>query len=433
MRRRRSSTGNSRAARKAPAFEARVAIGEIGARGDGIGSLDNSRCVYVPYSAPGDLLEVAVTGERGKILEIVEPGGARAVPPCRHFGACGGCSLQHISGDFYRDWKRGLVVQSLAREGFAENIIRPLIECPPPSRRRVAFAVQRKKGADKFGFFRKNSHTIEPITECHILHPDLSEKLTTLKKFACETSTVFPEFTLVVTLCDNGLDVAIIGKSVSSDLPGNDYLLLTQAAQEPGILRLSIDDEPMVSFAAPRVQFGPLEITPPPAGFLQASREGEAALARLVIDAASGARRIADLFCGAGTFTGPLASLGSVDAFDLEGPAIEALDAGARGSSLPHAVRAMRRNLFQSPLLAADLKPYDAVVFDPPRAGAAAQASELAESAVPVVIGVSCNPQSFARDAAILRSGGYALQSVTPVDQFVYATHVELVGVFHKE
>ena len=235
-----------------------------------------------------------------------------------------------------------------------------------------------------------------------------------------------------MTLCDNGLDVVIAGDVDIFDHGASAHQELVSLAQETGFARVTIGDEPLVAFRQPSLTFGAVTVLPPPGGFLQASKEGEAALVRLVTEAASGAKKVADLFCGAGTFAGPLASEAAVDAYDADEKAIAALDAGARVASGLHPLTAHGRNLFLSPLLAKELKPYDAVMFDPPRAGAEAQAREIAQSLVPKVIGVSCNPRSFARDAAILRDGGYDLTSVTPVDQFVYAAHVELVGVFEK-
>ena len=237
-----------------------------------------------------------------------------------------------------------------------------------------------------------------------------------------------------VTLCDNGIDVSITGGADIEDLPGSAFSQLSEVARSAKIIRLSIGELPLVAFETPYLSFGGTRVAIPPGSFLQASRQGEAMLVKHlcahIADISGG--RIADLFSGCGTFSFPLAREASVDAFDSDKNAIHSLDQAARAAKLKYPIKAEMRNLFERPLMAADLKPYDAVIFDPPRSGARRQMEELASSNVPIVIGVSCNPTSFARDAAILREGRYALSQVTPVDQFVYAPHVELVGVFTK-
>ena len=407
---------------------------EIGARGDGIGFADGDadQPVFIPYTVPDDVVDAELHGNRGRVVSIITEGDARAPAPCGHFGECGGCALQHVAPPFYKDWKHKLVVAALAREGFDERIVAPAIYCAPASRRRAAFAVKKTKDGVAFGFSRRQAHIIQDINECHILHPSLLEKLPALRRFSIATAGHFRNFMLMTTLCDNGVDVVISGDVDIDDLKGAAFAALSDAAREAGLLRVSVGDAPLVSFGEPQMSFGAMTIAPPPGGFLQASAEGEAALVKLVRGAAGHAVHIADLFCGAGTFTGPLNACGAVDGFDADTGAIGALDAAIRNGAHAHPVRAIRRNLFLSPLLAAELKPYDAIVFDPPRAGAEAQAREIAKSSAASVVGVSCNPKTFARDAAILREGGYVLQTVTPVDQFVYAAHVELVGVFAK-
>jgi len=240
-----------------------------------------------------------------------------------------------------------------------------------------------------------------------------------------------PSFDLVVTLCDNGLDINIVDEDCDF-LPAPEISALVEKMHDAAALRLSLNGEPAIELEKPVVRFGAVTVTPPPGGFLQASREGEAALTSLVMKHMAGAKRVADLFSGAGTFTFPLSTVAAVDAFDADKAAIAALDAAARGANLARPVKATAQNLFERPVMAAELKKYDAVIVDPPRAGAQAQTVEIAASAVKKVISVSCNPVSFARDAAILRDGGYALTQVTPVDQFVYSPHVELVGIFQK-
>lgn len=211
---------------------------------------------------------------------------------------------------------------------------------------------------------------------------------------------------------------------------------MTDAAKVAGCVRLSLNGAPLITFDPPLIEFDGIPVTPPPRAFLQASKEGEAALTGLVKEGAAGARKVCDLFSGCGSFALPLSKAASVYAVDSDGAAIGALaSAAANAQRLAMAVNPVRtetRDLFERPLTADELGAFDAVVFDPPRAGARAQAEALAGSPVPVVIGVSCNPATFARDGAILAAGGYRLDKVTPVDQFVYSAHVELVGVFRR-
>lgn len=372
-------------------------------------------------------------GDRGGIEALLHESPHRATAPCKYFGQCGGCALQHVTPDFYREWKRKLVVDALARGGVDDEIIAPLRSCAPQSRRRASFAVRRTAAGLVFGFNERGSAQIVSIDDCLVLAPALKAALPKLRGLAEAAPARWRAFDLHVTLCDNGLDAAFSGGDASDDLGGPEIMALTEAARRAGVIRVMAGDAPLVMFEAPLVRFGDIPVAVPPGGFLQASAEGEAALRDFVLRHAKGAKRIADLFSGCGTFSLPLAKQAAVDAFDSDTPAIAALDVAARASGLRHPLKAERRNLFERPLSAEELQPYDAIVFDPPRAGARAQAEQIAQSSVSTVIGVSCNPASFARDAAILRQGGYSLSQLLPVDQFVYSAHVELAGLFTKE
>ncbi len=386
----------------------------------------------MPCSAPGDVARISYRGERGEIESLIEESAHRVSPPCPYFSECGGCALQHVNTEFYRDWKRRQVVAALAREGFGEEVVAPLHACPSASRRRAVFAVRRTAAGIVFGFNERASSQIVSIEECLVLASKLANALPRLRALGEAAPKRWRAFDLHVTLCDNGLDVAFTGGDASGDLDGADIMALTGAARAAGVIRITVEGAPAVMFEAPVVRFGDVLVAIPPGGFLQASAEGEAVLTAFVLRHAQGAKRIADLFSGCGTFSLPLAQQAAVDAFDSEAPAVAALDAAARAAGLRHPVKAEKRNLFERPLSAEELKPYEAVVFDPPRAGAKAQAGEIARSSVPTVIGVSCNPASFARDAALLREGGYRLSQLLPVDQFVFSAHVELAGLFTK-
>ncbi|WP_375203420.1 class I SAM-dependent RNA methyltransferase [Hyphococcus sp.] len=416
----------------APLKTAEAKIEEIGARGDGVALIDGEK-IFVPCSAPGDVARIAYRGSRGAIETLIAKSQQRVSAPCPYFGECGGCALQQLNTDYYRGWKRELVVKALAREGFDETIIAPPLRLAHAPRRRASFAVRRTGSGVVFGFHERASARIVAIKECLVLAPKLAAMLPSLRALAEKAPARWRIFDLHVTLCDNGLDIAFLGGDASDDLTGPEIMALTETAQDAGVVRITADGAPVAMFEAPFVRFGGVAVAIPPGAFLQASGEGEAALTGFVAEHAKGAKRIADLFSGCGTFALALSANAAVDAFDSDPPAIAALDAGARSASLRHPLRAERRNLFERPLSAEELKPYDAVVFDPPRAGAKAQAEQLAQSSVPVVIGVSCNPASFARDAGLLRDGGYSLSQVLPVDQFVFSAHVEVAGLFTKE
>lgn len=389
--------------------------------------------VYAPLTAPGDEVRLSCRGDRGVLEEILKPSPHRANPPCHYFGHCGGCALQHVTDDFYRDWKRQLVIDALTREGFGEDIVAPIVLCPPASRRRARFAVRRTATGIVFGFNARASRTVIDIDDCAVLTPDFNAMLPRLRVLAAAMPHHWRRFDMAVTLSDNGADVEFVGDDAADDLTGAERLSLTELAREAGVIRLCVDGAPVVVFDTPVVRFGGVSVAPPPGGFLQASREGEGALVRFVTSHVKPASAIADLFSGCGTFTFPMSAHAVVHAVDGAGEAISALEAAARNPALRHSVTAARRNLFDRPFSIEELTPFDAVLFDPPRAGAMAQATQLARSNVPKIVGVSCNPASFARDARILRAGGYVLSQVLPVDQFVYAPHVEIAGVFTKE
>lgn len=415
-----------------PARRLTLAIDEIGARGDGVGRVDGGQ-IFVPLTAPGDLARVEAQAERGRLLELVEESHFRSPPSCVHYGACGGCALQHVSEDFYESWKRRRVVEALARAGLAETPIDELVTAPAASRRRATFAVRRAGKRVVAGFNERLSSRVVDMTACDILHPHLQARLSDLKALAGAVDAV--SFDLAVTLCRNGLDVDIVGAK-RAELIGRGLIDLAETARKAGCVRISFDGQPLVTFDPPVIDFDGVLVTPPPGGFLQASKEGEEALIRLVDEGLGGARRIADLFAGCGSFSLPLARTRSVAAYDSHAASIGALAAAVgaaqRSGMTINPVRAEVRDLFERPLAPDELKGFDAVVFDPPRAGARRQAEALAISGVPLIAGVSCNPATFARDAALLVAGGYRLRKVTPVDQFVYSAHIELVGLFER-
>lgn len=405
-----------------------LVIDAIGAEGDGLARGADGGAVYVPYAAPGDVVVADVTGERGAIVSIAKEGPDRTAPLCRHFGQCGGCALQHVTRSFEGEWKRARVAAALAREGVAADVA-ATTAIAHASRRRATFAFRREEGA--FGFHARKSSRVVAIEECPVLDPAFAGRVAALGALAAALPG--RAFDLAVTLCDNGLDVDAQGAGA---IAGPALQRAAEAMRKAGAVRLSIDGAPAITLEPPLIVMGGVAVRPPPGGFLQASAAGEAALVARVSASLEGARRIVDLFCGAGAFALPLARSASLSAFDSDHAAIAALKAAAadaqRAGLAIHPLRAEARDLFERPLSAKELKSFDAAVIDPPRAGAKAQAEMLAQSAIRRVAYASCNPASFARDAAILVRGGLKLVSVEPVDQFAFSPHVELFAAFSR-
>ncbi len=431
----------------APTAACEVVIGRIGAQGDGIA--DGARGpIYVPATVAGDRVRVRTVGARGaghaaEVVELVAAGPGRAKPACRHFGRCGGCSLQHLDDGAYAAWKLARVSAALARAGVAATEVASLARTPPGGRRRAVFAAERPRagGAARLGFNVRGTHTVVDIEECPILAPALFALVPALRALAGELLAPGGRTTLTATALAAGIDLVI-------DLPEPPGLAmrerLARFADDADLARLSWRSgaggarsgapEPIVIRRPPMAVWGGVPVVLPPGGFLQASEAGERALVAAVLAATEDAQRrgggIADLFCGAGTFTLPLAAGGArVDAIDGDPAAIAALATAARRLLQ---VRCERRDLSARPLTTAELDRYDAVVFDPPRAGAAAQAGAIAASAVPVVVALSCNADTFARDARILAAGGYRLVRITPIDQFLWTPQIELAAVFRR-
>ncbi len=415
-----------------------LTIERIGGRGDGIGAF-RGRPVYVPFTVPGDAVTVRLEGRRGDgtaatLVEITTAGPARREPACGHFGYCGGCALQHLDAAAYQGWKRERVAVALANQGLgAVPVAMPKLT-PPGGRRRATWTARRTGAGVVLGFHERRRHRIVDLAQCPVLRPDMVALLPALRSLLADILSPGEGAEIAVSALDGGLDVTVAAPR-DPDLATREGLAAFADANDLARLSWRAGDgvaEPVAQRRPCTLAFGGVAVAVPPGTFLQASAEGEATLTSLVLAAVGGAKRIADLFAGLGTFSLPLAATASVHALDADAVALAALRAAANAAGLAGRVTTARRNLFRDPVTARELAGFDAVVFDPPRAGAAAQAAELARSDVPVAVGVSCNPVSFARDAASLASGGYRLEGVTPVDQFLWSEHVELVGVFRR-
>jgi 23S rRNA (uracil1939-C5)-methyltransferase len=406
-----------------------LAIVRFGHRGDGIADTPDGP-VYVPYTLPGENVTVepaAGHSDRRHLVRIDKPSTERVKPACKHFGICGGCALQHWSLAEQHLWKRSLIGEALAQA----KIIAPvgdLIDAHGAGRRRAVFHARR--GAHdllEVGFTAPRAHHVVAIDECPILAPGLAGALRAAWAIAQTLKPAAKPLDIQTTATDTGLDIDVRG---SGTLDAGRMAALARVAEAHGLARLTRHGELVVQRAQPTVQMGRARVPLPPGAFLQATSEGEAALARLVLNYADKANHVADLFAGIGTFALRLAAKARVSAADNDDTMIKALQSAASKSSGLKPIEARTRDLFRRPFAPSELKNFDAVVFDPPRQGAETQARELAKSAVPVVIAVSCDAATFARDAKILLGGGYRLVVATPVDQFRYSHHVEIVAQF---
>jgi 23S rRNA (uracil1939-C5)-methyltransferase len=404
-------------------------IETVGAQGDGLAAGP----LYAPLTLPGELVAASVSGDRAEVADILEPSPERVVPPCPHFGDCGGCSLQHWAAAPYLAWKGELVRQALARERI-ETEIAPTFATPPGVRRRLALHARRDGNQVRLGFKARRSWRLVELTTCTIADPRLIAALPMLKALA-EPFLAHPKSapTLHVTWTASGLDVDVTGvERKSGALSADARTRAARAAATGDIARVTLAGETVYQSRTPMVRIGPATVALPAGGFLQASAEAEAAMGAVVTGAVAGAARVADLFCGVGTFTFRLAQTASVQAIDSSEAAVRALMSAIGTAPGLKAITGEARDLARRPLLAMEMKKLDAVVFDPPRAGAAEQAREIAAGKVPLAVGVSCNVQTFARDARILVDAGFVLTQVHPIDQFLWSPHVELVGVFRR-
>jgi 23S rRNA (uracil1939-C5)-methyltransferase len=409
----------------------RLLIDYVGHRGDGV-ALTGAEAIYVPYTLGGETVEVDdVQGhpDRKRLLAVDTPSPERIAPFCPHFGVCGGCAIQHWQADAYRAWKHNLVVETL-RQARLDCEVAPLIDAHGEGRRRIT--LHARLGTHdvlKVGFAAAQTHDVIAVDRCPILDPGLDGALEAAWALAEPLTRIGKPLDIQVTATRNGLDVDVRG---SGPLPAAMITTLSRIAEKHRLARLTRHGELVLMRQAPVISMGTAQVTLPPGSFLQATTAGEETLATLVEKHLGRIREIADLFCGVGPFALRLAKKARVAAFDSDAGAVSSLQKAAAATPGLKPVKSETRDLFRRPLVAPELRDYDAVVFDPPRQGAQAQSEQVAKSKVPVVIAVSCNAATFARDARILIDGGYRLEGVTPVDQFRHTPHVELVARFWR-
>jgi 23S rRNA (uracil1939-C5)-methyltransferase len=410
----------------------KLTIARLGHLGDGIAEGPEGP-VYVPGMLPGEEVEGELQGATLAGARILTPSTDRVKPPCPHARSCGGCLMQHARDGFVADWKQGIVRGALAGQGL-EAPMRPILTSPPRSRRRATLAARRTKGGTLIGFHARSSDTIIPVPNCQLLHPDLMAAMSALEALVVTGGSRTAELALTITRTLAGPDVLVKGGKA---LDGELRLNLARVAEAHGLSRLSWMDEhgevEVVALrAAPMQRMGRALVAPPPGAFLQATAEGEGTLLDCVREVVGRAQRVTDLFAGSGTFALPLSEQADVHAVEGDAAMMAALDKGWRMVGGLHRVTCETRDLFRRPLEPDEFRHVEAVVIDPPRAGAEAQVATLARSAVPVIAMVSCNPATFARDARALVQAGYRLDWVQAVDQFRWSAHVELAARFSR-
>ncbi len=413
----------------APSRISDLRIKAVGGQGDGVAEGP----AFVPLTLPGELVRARLEADRGELLQVLEPSPDRVPPVSPHYGECGGCSLQHWAQEPYLAWKREQVRLALGRERL-ETEVAPAIASPPGARRRLALHARKAKGGAVIGFKARRSWRLVEVDVCPIADPRLVAAFPALRRLA-EPFLEHPKSapTLHVTVTLSGLDIDITGvERRSGGLSADARMRAAEAAAAGDFARVTLGGEIVYQARQPVVSFGRATVGLPAGSFLQATPQAETAMAELALHAIAGSRGVADLFCGAGTFTFRLAEVAPVLAVDSSEPAIRALKGALGAAPGLKPITAEARDLFRRPITAEEMKRLDAVVFDPPRAGAAEQTPEIARSSVSTVVGVSCNPTTFARDARILVDAGFSLERVTPVDQFLWSSHIELVGVFRR-
>lgn len=404
-----------------------VTVDRLGHLGDGVATGPDG-AIFLPHMLPGEVVEGDLLD--GKFLNprIITPSVNRVRPPCVHARTCGGCLMQHAADGFVADWKLGIVKGALAGQGIS-TLFRPIVTSPPRSRRRATLAARRTKGGVLLGFHARASDTLVAVPLCQLLHPDLIATFPALESLVRIGGSRSSEMTLTVTRSLAGPDVVVSGAKPADATLQMD---LARLAEAQGFARLTWNGEMVALRAQPMQRFGRALVAPPPGAFLQATAEGESALLHAISLAIGSARKLTELFAGVGTFALPLAERAEVHAVEGDAAMLAALDKAARGTEALRRVTVEVRDLFRRPLEPDEFKGVEAVVIDPPRAGAEAQTHALAAAKIPVIAAVSCNPVTFARDAKILVNAGYSLDWVQVVDQFRWSSHVELAARFSR-
>jgi 23S rRNA (uracil1939-C5)-methyltransferase len=404
---------------------AEVSIVALDAHGHGLTAIG----AIVPGALPGERALVKLEGKRAELIETLEPSPERVEPFCRWFGTCGGCVAQHMSPSLYHAWKRDLVVEALKREGVAAEV-GDVVDAHGAGRRRATFHARFPyREPDEVGFMRARSHDIIAIDDCPLFSLGMAGAIPAAHRLSGDLRGMMKPLDIAVSATLDGLDVDLRG---SGPLGRDETQKLARTADALDLARVSNHGEIVIERRPPRVAFGEALTRLPAGGFLQATDAGEAWLAQFAERAIAKSKRVADLFCGAGAFALRLAREHEVFAADSDPAAIAALTRAVATTPGLRKLETQTRDLYRRPLQAQDLAAFDAALIDPPRAGAIEQARALAASSLPLVVSISCNAATFARDARILVDGGFQVESVIPLDQFRFSAHVEIAAVFRR-
>lgn len=415
----------------------KITINEIGGRGDGLTEI-NGNTIYIPYAAPGDIIDAKINGSKGRLRYIHQKSEHRIDAVCPHYTKCGGCSLQHIDREYYQKWKEGLVRTALENQGLHDIIFAPMMISPQGSRRRTTFqAVGRGDGEIVFGYAEKGSHNLIDIFECSILMPEIKALIVPAKNLLSKLLKKKEKMAVSMTMGDNGVDLILKGKG---DIDLNLRMDLAEFAEKNDLARISWYDtsskntryELLAERRKPFVTFEGNKVFFPEGSFLQATKDGQNALIHAMLNGIKGANKVVDLFSGCGTFSIAAAKTASVHAVENNEEMLTALKVSANQMSGIKQVSTELRDLFLRPLLPHELNQYDVAIIDPPRAGAKHQMAEILQSDLKKLVMISCNPVTFARDVQSLIDAGYKMGAVIPVDQFLYSPHLEIISIFEK-
>jgi 23S rRNA (uracil1939-C5)-methyltransferase len=426
-----------------PPDPAQVRIDRIGAEGDGIARLPNGTPLYLPFTLPNETVTARPLHPRGDgwhaaAESLTDVSDARVEPPCRHFGRCGGCALQHWRDSDYRTWKSGLLSVALRHAGFTPPDPLDFVPSLPGERRRIDFAARRTAGNIVLGLHGQRSAEVIDLTDCLVLHPTLMALIAPLRILLKDLRAVQREASVIINLLDTGPDLLL---RTDAPLTLNDRIALTDFAAAHLLPRVSQVQgnnvpETIGLLRPPTLTLSGISVRPPPGAFLQATAEGQHAIIQAVLNALPGKitskTRIAELYAGCGTLTFALAAHTRVAAFEADAATLTALKQAINQHGLSGRVEAFQRDLTRQPLSAKELAAFAAVVLDPPHAGAAVQIGQIAAAAVPTIIYVSCNPATLSRDARALNAAGYTLATATAIDQFLWSARLESVSIFRR-
>ena len=413
-----------------------VRVARIGADGDGVAVLPDGAPVYLPDTLPGELVQTTALSRRGEgwvaASDVVEASPDRVVPPCPHFGPCGGCTLQHWRDEPYAAWKAGQVADALRRAG-ADVAVELPHRTPPGARRRIDAAILRGPDGIQVGLHRRRSRDVVDMRACPVLHPALFGVIQALRPVLPRLDALRREGSALLNLLDSGPDLLL---RTDGPLSSGDRLRLAAFAAEQRLPRVSWardagPPETAALLCPATTALAGIDAAIPPGAFLQASREGEDAITAAVLaalpDAFTRKARIAELYAGVGTLTHALSTRARVVAYEGDPAACAALRSAGN-----QRVEVVQRDLARQPLQPKELAGIGCVVLDPPHAGAAAMVPSLAASGVARIIYVSCNPAALSRDARALIAGGYRVASAVAIDQFLWSAQVESVVLFQR-